>query len=110
LGLAEAEFLLEVLVHDVDHAVAHSPKEEQRTDENKREHEVVPVFAYEETLLVCAHGGVKEDSNAMGEGSQWERERRKEEKKKKRRKKDKKAGGPTNRVGAPARRPHLSYT
>jgi hypothetical protein len=44
----------------------------------------------------------------MGEGSQWERERRKEEKKKKRRKKDKKAGGPTNRVGAPARRPHLS--
>src|ERR1022692_1897443 len=59
LGLAQAQLLLEVLVHHVDHSVAYSPKEEQRTDQNEREHQVVPVFAYEEALLVCAHGCVR---------------------------------------------------
>ena len=55
LRLVQVEHLLEVLVHDVDHAVAHGPDEEQRADKNEREHEVVPVLAHEKAWLLCVH-------------------------------------------------------
>ena len=58
LCFGEAEFLLKVLVHDVDHAVAKAPEQKQRADQNERKHQVLPVLANEkasvEELLAIA--------------------------------------------------------
>ena len=56
LGFAEAEFLLEVLVHDVDHAVAESPEEKQRAHQDEYERQVLPVVGYERgpSWLYCS--------------------------------------------------------
>jgi hypothetical protein len=40
LRFAEAEFFLEVLVHDIDHAVAEAPEQEQGGDERERESDI----------------------------------------------------------------------
>jgi hypothetical protein len=50
LRLGEAQFLLEVLVHHVDHPVADSPQEEQRTDQDEGEHQVTPQQRMKHTL------------------------------------------------------------
>src|SRR5438132_7952867 len=47
LGLREAEFLLEMFVHDVDHSVAESPKEEKGADEDEGERQVFSIFGDE---------------------------------------------------------------
>jgi hypothetical protein len=55
LRLVEVEFLLKMLVHHIDHAVADSPQEEQRTDQDKREDQVGSIGANEEAFLFGAH-------------------------------------------------------
>ena len=55
LRFGQAQLLLEVLVHHVDHPVADSPQEKQRADQDEREHQVHAVIAYEEALLVRIH-------------------------------------------------------
>ena len=59
LGQGQAQFLLKVLVHYVNHPVTESPKEKQRTDENKRDDQILAVIRDEHTLLVCAHRVLK---------------------------------------------------
>ena len=44
LRLVEVQLLLKVLVHDVDHAVADSPEEEQRADQDEGEDQVGAVI------------------------------------------------------------------
>src|SRR5581483_11164134 len=51
LRLRQVQLLLEVLVHDIDHAVAQSPEEEQRTYENKREGEAASGLVPEHSLI-----------------------------------------------------------
>ena len=51
-----------MLVHDVDHAVADSPEEEQRTDQDEGENQIGAIGANEETFLFRAHR-VRNDSN-----------------------------------------------
>ena len=48
---------LEVLIHDVDHAVAECPEEEEGADERERERQILPVFGDEETGLLGGRGG-----------------------------------------------------
>ena len=55
LGQGQMQFLLEVLVHHVDHAVAEAPEQKQRTDEDEREHHVLAVSEDEHALLLIAH-------------------------------------------------------
>jgi hypothetical protein len=55
LGFAQVQFVLEVLVHDVDHSIAHPPQEEQRTNQDKREQEILAVLSYEKTSVIGAH-------------------------------------------------------
>ena len=58
LGQAQVQLFLEVFVHHVDHPIAESPKEKQRTDQDKREHHVVPVLSDKKAIFlgVCIHG------------------------------------------------------
>ena len=50
LRQGQVQFLLEMLVHHVDHPVAESPKEKQRTDENERERQVSAVIRNKEAF------------------------------------------------------------
>jgi len=56
LGFAQSQFGLKVLVHDINHSVANSPEEEQRTDEYERDDQIFAVVRYEHALVVCLHG------------------------------------------------------
>src|SRR5580658_9187469 len=70
LGLVEIQLLLEVLVHDVDHAVADSPEEEQRTDQDESEGQVGTIVADEEAFLLRAHwAGTILSAEAGGTGA-----------------------------------------
>src|ERR1019366_5730463 len=55
LGLAQAQLLLEVLVHHVDHPVAETPQEKQRTNQNEGECQVPSVVRDEESFLIFCH-------------------------------------------------------
>ena len=48
LGASEMKLVLEVLVHDIDHAVAETPEEEEGTDEDEGDEVVAAVLAAEE--------------------------------------------------------------
>jgi hypothetical protein len=48
-----------VLVHHVNHSVANPPEEKQRTDENKRNDQILAVIRDEHAFLVCVHGVLK---------------------------------------------------
>ncbi len=48
LGASEVKLVLEVLVHDIDHAIAEAPEEEEGTDEDEGDEVVAAVLAAEE--------------------------------------------------------------
>ena len=56
LRLGQTQLLLKMLVHHVDHSIAHPPKEKQRTDEDKGEEEAFAIVRGEEAFFICAHG------------------------------------------------------
>ena len=56
LRLAQAQFVLEVLVHDVDHAVAEPPQEKQRRDEHEGEGDILPFVGDEQAALADSSG------------------------------------------------------
>ena len=51
LRFGEAQLLLEVLVHHVDHPVAESPEEKQGAHQDESECQVLPVLGYKKTPL-----------------------------------------------------------
>ena len=55
LSQGQVQFALEMLVHDVDHSVAESPKQEQGTDEGKGNHYIRPVRQDEHAFLRIVH-------------------------------------------------------
>src|SRR5271165_13532 len=59
LGQGQMQFLLKVLVHRVNQAIADSPEEKQRADENEREHQVLPVVRDKKALLFVAHNKIE---------------------------------------------------
>ena len=58
LGQAQMQFLLKVLVHHVNHPVAESPEEKQRTDDDKGKEHISSVIRDEHAAQASPWGGL----------------------------------------------------
>ena len=55
LQFGQMQFILEVFIHHIDHAVANSPKQKERAHQHEREHQVFPIIGYEKAFLGLVH-------------------------------------------------------
>ena len=57
LRFRQMQFILKVLVHRVNQAIAESPEQKQRGDKNKREHDILALVRNEQAFLLRNSGG-----------------------------------------------------